>query len=567
MKPEIRQCQNCKKDFTIEPDDFAFYDKIKVPAPTWCPECRMIRRLSCANSWSLFFRNCDKCGKRVLSMYGAESKLNVYCQPCWWADDWDGTEYGMDYDSSKPFFAQWKELASKTPCSNLETAYLTLKNCEYTNSIGFSKNCMLANWADYCENVYHSSILNENKDIADCTLSFSSELCYESIWLHKSYRVFYSEECTSCTDVWFSRNCYGCMNCIGCVNLRGSSYKIFNVQYSKEDYAKKIEEMKLDTYSGIEVVKEESREFWKKFPYKYYTGDSFNLNITGEYVHKSKNSKEMYICGGAEDCKYCQFITFKPAKDCRDYSGWGHNAELIYESLLIGTNVSNIKFSAFCFPDVMNLEYCLWVISGKNNFGCVNLKRKNYCILNKQYSKEEYEKLREQIIKDMEKNPYVDENGRVWKYGEFFLPGFARFAYNNSNANKFMPKMRDKAIALGYEWNDEIEKQAEATLDGNNLPESVSLVTDSVLKEIISCVDCGRRFKIAQLELELLRKMNLPLPRECLKCREDKRFARIKKPKLYDRECMKCGIYIRTSFAPERSEIIYCEKCYQGEFA
>ena len=32
---ETKSCQNCKNDFIIEPDDFAFYDKIKVPPPTF----------------------------------------------------------------------------------------------------------------------------------------------------------------------------------------------------------------------------------------------------------------------------------------------------------------------------------------------------------------------------------------------------------------------------------------------------------------------------------------------------------------------------------------------------
>ena len=29
MNSETKQCQNCKKDFVIESDDFDFYDKIK----------------------------------------------------------------------------------------------------------------------------------------------------------------------------------------------------------------------------------------------------------------------------------------------------------------------------------------------------------------------------------------------------------------------------------------------------------------------------------------------------------------------------------------------------------
>ncbi|MDI6602741.1 MAG: hypothetical protein QME57_01295 [Patescibacteria group bacterium] len=41
MNQEKCTCQNCKKEFVIEPEDFAFYEKIKVPPPTWCPECRL----------------------------------------------------------------------------------------------------------------------------------------------------------------------------------------------------------------------------------------------------------------------------------------------------------------------------------------------------------------------------------------------------------------------------------------------------------------------------------------------------------------------------------------------
>ena len=196
----------------------------------------------------------------------------------------------------------------------------------------------------------------------------------------------------------------------------------------------------------------------------------------------------------------------------------------------------------------------------------MNLKRKTYSILNKQYPKEEYEKLKAQIIEDMKKNPYVDDQGRIWSYGEFFGVGFGKFAYNNSNASKFFPKTKEEALAAGYTWNDEIEQQGEATMSGGSLPETISEVTESILTEVISCVTCDRKYKIASLEFDLLRKMNIPLPDRCLKCRENARFAKLQMPRLYDRTCMKCEKDIRTSYAPERSEIVYCETCYQQEF-
>ncbi len=566
MEAQIKSCQNCKKDFTIEPEDFNFYEKMKVPSPTWCPECRMIRRFACINCWSLFFRNCDKCEKRTLSMYPPTQKITVYCPPCWWGDSWDGSEYAMDYDRTRPFLAQVKELSEKTPYMALEVDYPTLKNCEYSNALGYCKNCTLAIWADYSENVYFSSFLNAAKDTSDSLRIFGGELCYQSVGIGKCYRAFYSQECEACTDIWFSRNCYSCVNCVACVNLRGASYRIYNEQYSKEGYFQKLKELKLDTRSGVEKLKKETETFWKKFPYRFYTGNSLNLNITGEYVYWSKNSKDLYNAGGAENCRYCQFITVRPAKDCMDYSGWGHGAELIYESANVGVKVSNSKFSCYCWPDIINTEYCLFCTSSKNNFGCVNLKRKSYCILNKQYPKEEYEKLKTEIIEDMKNNPYTDKKGRIWTYGEFPSVIFSKFTYNNSNANKFFPKTKEEALKEGYSWNDEVEKQPEATMKGENLPETIAEVDDSILKEIISCTTCDRKFKVAQIEFDLLRKMNMPLPDRCLKCREKELFSRINMPGLYERQCMKCNVNIKTPYAPERPEIVYCEKCYQAEF-
>ena len=45
----------------------------------------------------------------------------------------------------------------------------------------------------------------------------------------------------------------------------------------------------------------------------------------------------------------------------------------------------------------------------------------------------------------------------------------------------------------------------------------------------------------------------------------EKKFERVNKPVLYDRNCAKCNIKIKTPYAPERPEIVYCVKCYQQE--
>ncbi len=565
MQNETKNCQNCKKDFVIEIEDFKYYEKIKVPAPTWCPECRLIRRFDFQNTWNIFWRNCDKCGKKTLSLYPPEQKIVVYCQSCWWKDDWDGTEYGMDYDPSRSFIEQVKELSERTPFSALTSLYTSDKNCEYANALAWCRDCFMVFWADYCDNVYYSSLLNTLKYSVDCVRGYFSELCYESIGFSRCYRMFFSDECDDCVDVWFSRNCYGCTNCIGCVNLSGASNCIFNVKYSKEEYAEKVKELNLESWKSLNELKNKAQEFWLTKPFREFHGHSLNKNVSGDYVYESKNSKGMYIANGAENCKWCQFITVKPAKDCMDYSGWGNNTELVYESTVVGENSSSVCFSYECWPDCLNLQYCFWNIAGKNNLGCGNLKRKSYCILNKEYSKEEYEILKNKIIEDMKVNPYIDKFGREFYYGEFFPPEFSQFPYNKSNAMRFFPKEKEASKAEGYFWSEVENPTFSASISSIDLPDRIKETEDSILAETISCLECNRAYKIVKGELDLLRKMNLPVPHQCPKCRENKRFDRLTLPKLYNRNCAKCNLEVETPYASERSEIIYCEKCYQQE--
>ena len=104
MNTETKTCQNCKHEFTIEPEDFAFYDKIKVPAPTFCPECRMMRRMIFRNQRHLFRRKDDRSGKEIFSSFPASAPLKVYEREFWWSDGWEPMDYGRDYDFSRPFF-------------------------------------------------------------------------------------------------------------------------------------------------------------------------------------------------------------------------------------------------------------------------------------------------------------------------------------------------------------------------------------------------------------------------------------------------------------------------------
>ena len=97
-----------QKNFVIEQDDFSFYEKIKVPPPTFCPECREIRRCSFRNERFFYKRNCDLCGQSVVSRVSPNKSYKMYCQKCWWSDKWSGFDYGREYDFSRTFLNNLK---------------------------------------------------------------------------------------------------------------------------------------------------------------------------------------------------------------------------------------------------------------------------------------------------------------------------------------------------------------------------------------------------------------------------------------------------------------------------
>lgn len=232
-----------------------------------------------------------------------------------------------------------------------------------------------------------------------------------------------------------------------------------------------------------------------------------------------------------------------------------------------GDGAYGIKYCFNCFGNVRDLEYSGYCFGTSNCFGCVSLKKKQYLILNKQYSKEEYEVLVPKIIQHMQDKPYVDEKGRRYTYGDFFPFSFSPLAYNESLAQDYLPINKEEAQKNGFVWREPSMKEFEKTMEGSNLPDSLKDVTYDITKEVVACESCKRAYRIVPIELQFYRRAGLPIPHTCHNCRFLERFSFINPPKLWHRSCMNegCGNEFETSYAPERPEIVYCESCYQNE--
>ena len=212
---ENKICQNCKKDFVIEPDDFGFYEKIKVPPPTFCPDCRLQRRLAWRNDLSFYNRECDLCKKKIISLYHPDKNLTVYCNKCWWSDKWDPKSYGQDIDFSRPFFEQFRELQDKVPLLALfNDDGVGSVNCEYTQNTTFAKNCYMGSMTWYSENVmyYYRVGGGESRDLVDVTDVFThTEKIYDSIYIEHCYNCRNCYYSTGLNDCAFMFDCKGCI--------------------------------------------------------------------------------------------------------------------------------------------------------------------------------------------------------------------------------------------------------------------------------------------------------------------------------------------------------------------
>src|SRR3989344_1916181 len=567
---ETKKCQNCKKDFTIEQEDFNFYEKIKVPPPTFCPECRMQRRMAWRNERTLHRNKCAKTGKSLISCFSSDSPFTIYERDIWWGDQWDPTEYGQEYDFSKPFFSQFRELIEQVPHPNLFIGKCV--NTSYGNYIGEFRNAYLvsASWGG--ENINYGSRCNFCKDSMDMYITSNCQFCYSDISSAKCYETFFSQNVDSCTSSYFLYDCKNCINCFGCTNLRDKSNCMWNVQLTKDEYNKQLMELDIGSFENFEKVKEKFEKL-KLDAIRKFANIVNSKNVSGDDISHANNLQSCF--GVFEEMKDDKFLMNSfHAKDSYDGYGLGL-VELLYEGMDAGVNGARQLFVLTVW-ECFNAEYSINCHGCNNIFGCIGLRNKNYCIFNKQYSKEEFEELRKRIIEQMINVPYVDKKGIIYKYGEYFPADISPFGYNETVAQDCFPLPKEEILSKGYNWVEREKPEYKANCNANDLPDDIKATNEKdLLNLVIECAHCERSYRIIQNEYLFLKRFNLPIPRNCFECRHQERFKKVNPPKLWHRSCMcekahqnhsgKCNTEFETSYAPDRPEIVYCEKCYQQE--
>jgi hypothetical protein len=536
-------CQECQQEFTVTPQDDKFRKRVSpqtrdktypFPAPTLCADCRQMRRLVWRNERHLYPRDCDLCGEKSLSIYHEKHPFPVYCLPCWWSDKWDGTKYGRDFDFSQPFFKQFKKLQDTVP--RMMVQQQQNENSEYTANVSHLKNCYLLFSSDFNRDCYYGVWVGNSEDSLDNFIINKCRLTHEAIFSDNIYNCSFVIHSSQCSDSAFLLDCKSCSNCFMCYGLRNKKFCIANKQYSEEDYNKELSKLPISSYKNYEHFKNHYEQMIKKAPYLYLWRNGRIEDSSGDFLTDVKSCHNCYEITEGRDCKNVQSgYQVIDAHDCSYVHG-----ELGYENCECFPMPMKSAFNLNTYNghDVYYNDMCM--NNNSNIWGCVSLKKSKHCLLNKQYTPEEYEELLPRVINHMK------ETG---EYGEFFPAKLSPFDYHETNAEDFVPLHK----------NSHQKPSLEPTYD---LPDDINDTPESVTNEVLACKKCHKNYRIIQQEYKLLKKLGLPLPRLCFECRNAAK-SRFRKPRtLHNRKCAGCKQAIQTNYSPDHPEQVFCEECY-----
>ncbi len=332
-----------------------------------------------------------------------------------------------------------------------------------------------------------------------------SSYVFESSCIINSFHIFYSHTIQNSTDIWFSQDLIGCSECILCSSLSNKSYCIRNKQYSKEEY--------FNCKNNILMNKVNFREY--KIELGHIISNQWSDNcvwysiLNSSYVSNGYFSNSILyannvvLFGSNHDSEYIyDAVTWWSPSGKHIYWGISFSGEHLY----CGSHCEDCSHVYYCY-DVANCSFCV---------GCIGLKNKSYCILNKQYTKEErYEKV-DEIFAQMDAD---------WTLGQFFPATMNPFYFNDTAAYLIDPTFtKEEVTAKWYLRRDEpinvdipagVQTVKNTELDQFEWIDAEwnRIIDNEILKKVI-IDEQGNAYRVIPMELEFLMKHGLPLPRK-----------------------------------------------------
>ena len=389
------------------------------------------------------------------------------------------------------------------------------ENTKFADVVHESKNVYLSFFVTtWSQNILYSLSVKQNSNSVfnSIFVSKSSQNIYSSVSITESFNIFFSQWIYNSNNIRFSKNLTWCFECIACSNLENQSYCIKNQKFTREEYIdKKNEIMKWkDRFSSI---------YNQLFKIHFQNHNSINC-VWWSIVESENIDNWLYIYNIKNSWNVIMQASDIGWKNIYDSILWGSwETYDLYAS--IGAWICNHLYSSIQCGTCTNMFYSMFCESSSFCLGCIGLKNKSYCILNKQYTKEErYEKV-DEIFADMEAE---------WTLGQFFPATMNPFYFNDTAAYLINPTFtKEEVAAKGYLWRDEAIKvdipewakvisinelaNYERRIDNPDSDNQKWFIDPEILKVIIQD-EQGNVYRIVKMEYDFLMKHGLPLPRK-----------------------------------------------------
>lgn len=522
-----------------------FFTRLGMPRPSQPFPALLQQLMSFRNERHLHRRKCDLSGKEILSAYPPGTPFPVYKNDLWWGDSWDPSQYGQPIDFSRPFFEQFAQLQSRVPREG--TSVFNSENCDYNGHIRESKNCYMNALVYRCEDTHYSYWVVGNKDVLDSYMVNNSTLCYDCMDCDRLYECVGLQECVDCRNCYFSFQLQGCTNCIGCHNLANKQYYVSNQAVSPERF-RQIEQQ---LFNGSRAGLEQGMQLFEQSYNQAEHRALHNLkceDVVGDHLRNSRRCFMTFDGQGGEDVYFS--VSIGEANDVRYcYSaGWPRCEQVYLSSVTRGS--SNIACCYYTYFS-SDLRYCDSSMSCKSCFGCVGMRRAENSILNRSYTRHEYQQLTEKLVAMMK------ETG---EWGEFFPPTLSTFSYNDTAAQDYFPLKKDAALKAGWRWRDEnsASSAGTASVPPATLDQLKALPANSALR----CQVSGKPYRVIPQEIEFYSKMNLPPPWLCPDVRHDRRKSRRTPFEIHQCKCAISGAEVPSAYAPSRPERVVSEESF-----
>lgn len=590
---ERKKCNLSWKYFAIFQGDIDLLKKISpiiwkekftYPTPKTDSTIRMIKRMMFRNERLLYSSKSIISGKNIPTIYHPSTWIKSITWEEW--ENIDTVEYWQKYNFNNRFLDQFKEIFYKVP--KLWLLNINNENGIYDNFSSWNKNTFLNADIMNSDNVSYSTTIKNVTNWYDLLQVNNSNYVYNCICSNNLNKCINLQYSSNCYDCGFSIRCKNCNNCWFCYNLENKSNYLFNKKVRIED----IKEIKKNMQTYNWFIKLENI-FKNKILQKTIRPDTRIINSENTIWSTVLNSKNAFICFDSyniENCRYC--LVWEYNNNCMDTTIFNRNSNYVYQAVcgwflkkshncITWRESSNMFFCDFCIW----CEYMIW---------CSGMKNKKYCILNKQYTKDEWLKLAPKIINQTKKE---------WLRWEFFPSEISPFPYNDTVVMDYFPVQKvidlkwnllqpenkewfwivkvlepNKFISdafINFWWKDNMiikrrTKNQDINISNNleiikseKLPQNINEINDSICSKIILCSTTWRPYRITKLELNFYRNMQITLPRIHQDLRHKKRIL-IRPPRfLYFRNSDKSWDETISNYNANVSFKVYTQKEYE----